>query len=75
MIVTDFIQFVKELDRRLKKLEVNSIIRSLKIPDDGSFVVPVATSDPASPATGQIYFNSVSGKFRGYNGATWVDFN
>lgn len=40
-----------------------------------SNVVPAATADPASPATGQIYFNSTTGKFRGWNGTAWVDLN
>ena len=31
------------------------------------------TADPASPTAGTMYFNSTSGKFRGYNGTAWVD--
>jgi hypothetical protein len=32
-------------------------------------------NDPTSPAAGQIYYNSATGKFRGYNGTAWQDFN
>lgn len=40
-----------------------------------SNVVPNLTADPAGPVTGQIYFNSTTGKFRGWNGTAWVDLN
>lgn len=32
-------------------------------------------SAPGTPATGQIYFDTVSLKHRGYNGSTWLDFS
>lgn len=37
-------------------------------------VVHVLASDPSSPATGQMYFNSVTGKIRTYNGSTWDEY-
>lgn len=37
-------------------------------------VVQVLASDPSSPVTGQIYYNSTSGKMRQYNGSTWVEY-
>jgi hypothetical protein len=45
----------------------------------GKFVVPTKISDPitASSTPGEIYYNSVTGKFRGYNGITlqWENLN
>ncbi|OGN04113.1 MAG: hypothetical protein A2831_02270 [Candidatus Yanofskybacteria bacterium RIFCSPHIGHO2_01_FULL_44_17] len=38
-----------------------------------SLVVASKTSEPANPKTGQIYFDATLGKFRGYNGTSWVD--
>lgn len=35
--------------------------------------IEVLSSDPGTPVQGQIYFNSSTGKFRGYDGATWAD--
>lgn len=37
-------------------------------------VVQVLSSDPSSPAEGQIYYNSVSKKLRQYNGTTWTEY-
>jgi len=34
--------------------------------------IPVVSSDPASPFLGQVYFNSTSSQFIGWNGSTWV---
>lgn len=33
------------------------------------------TGDPPNPAGGDMYFNSNTAKFRGYDGTTWVDLN
>ena len=30
-------------------------------------------ADPSGPKEGQIYFNTTTSKFRGYNGSAWVD--
>ncbi len=40
-------------------------------------VLPVFTSDPSggNSEEGQMYFNSNTNKFRGYDGTTWVDLN
>src|SRR5688572_7767287 len=37
-------------------------------------VVQVLSADPSSPVTGQIYYNSSTGKLRQYNGSTWVEY-
>lgn len=37
--------------------------------------LPVKAADPASPSAGDMYFNSGTGKFRGYTGGAWVDLN
>jgi hypothetical protein len=37
-----------------------------------SLVVTSKSSTPNSPIAGQIYFDSVLGQFRGYNGTSWV---
>ena len=41
-------------------------------PTGTGVVLSNLSSDPASGQPGQIYFNTVLGKFRGYNGTTWV---
>ena len=38
-----------------------------------NIVVHVATSDPGSPAEGQIYYNSSDDKLYLYTGSTWID--
>ena len=30
-------------------------------------------SAPASPVAGQVYFNTATNKYMGYNGSAWVD--
>src|SRR4051812_17176880 len=37
-------------------------------------VVQVLSADPSSPVTGQIYYNSATGKLRQYNGSAWVEY-
>ena len=32
-----------------------------------------ATSDPSDPATGEIYYNSTSNKWKRYNGSAWYE--
>lgn len=39
----------------------------------GPIVIPTATSDPGSPSTGQIYYNTSSAVLRIYNGSSWVN--
>lgn len=39
-----------------------------------SIVVASKSSAPTGPRTGQIYFDTTLGKFRGYNGSNWVTF-
>jgi hypothetical protein len=36
--------------------------------------IQVLSADPSSPVTGQVYFNSSTGKLRQYNGSTWVEY-
>lgn len=40
-----------------------------------SLVVAKLASQPASASTGQVYFDTVLKKFRGYNGTSWVSFS
>jgi hypothetical protein len=35
--------------------------------------IPVSSSNPSSPAAGDIYFNTSDGKIRLYNGSTWAN--
>lgn len=72
-MMEDFIKYVKSIDDRLKKLENQSIIKNLKIPNTGSFVLPVMASAPASPVIGQMYFDSVLSVARVWDGSTWQD--
>jgi hypothetical protein len=41
-------------------------------PIPGTTGVPVVASDPSSPFQGQLYFNSTSNQFIGWNGSSWV---
>jgi len=41
-------------------------------PIPGTNGVPVDSTDPSSPFLGQIYFNSTSSQFIGWNGSAWV---
>jgi hypothetical protein len=34
-------------------------------------IIPVASSDPASPVTGQLYYNSSTGALRVWTGFSW----
>ena len=42
---------------------------------DGDIVLVGASSDPSGPTAGAIYYNTSTGKFRGFNGTIWQDFN
>jgi hypothetical protein len=35
-------------------------------------IVGSGTTDPTSPATGTIFFNTTSGQLKGWDGSTWV---
>jgi len=37
--------------------------------------VPTATSNPSSPAAGDVYFNTSDNKLKLYDGSEWVDQN
>lgn len=41
------------------------------------FVAPQSDVDPVNPAPGQLYYNPLTGKFRGFNGVdqVWQDLN
>ncbi len=39
----------------------------------GGLIFPTFAADPAGPATGQTYLNSGSGKYRYFNGTSWID--
>jgi hypothetical protein len=43
----------------------------------GVFIAPLADMDPTNPIPGQFYYNTTTGKFRGFNGvaAAWQDLN
>jgi hypothetical protein len=42
-----------------------------------SFIVPQSDVDPVNPEPGRIYYNPLTGKFRGFNGIDqiWQDLN
>ena len=37
-----------------------------------SITLPSLSSAPATPSSGNLYFNSVTGQWQGYNGSTWA---
>ena len=52
-------QFLVDIDLNKNELQ-NSVIQNL-------------AADPANPKKGQVYFNTVSNKFRVYNGSSWSE--
>ena len=38
-------------------------------------VIQVLSSDPSTPSTGQIYYNSTDGKLKQYNGTVWITYS
>jgi hypothetical protein len=48
-----------------------------RVTSTSALKVPVGTTAqrPATPAQGDIRYNTTTGKFEGYNGSTWVDFH
>jgi len=71
----DFIKIIKELEAKVKTLEQNQELRNISIPADGKLVVPTYTADPAGADSenGQIYYNSTTNKFRGYENGSWAN--
>ena len=55
-----------DLKKKIENLQKILILRQIVLPSDGKIVVPVVTSDPASPTNGQIWYNSTSGTFKCY---------
>lgn len=53
---------------------MNSTARKIGLGDllIDKFAITVSGTDPASPFTGQLYFNSVSSELKLYNGTAWV---
>lgn len=68
----DLIRIIKDIQRRLRMLEVGKLITELTIPSTGKIVVPVVTADPASGENGQIIYNSTARVFKGYSNGSWV---
>lgn len=73
---TDIIKFIKEIDRRVEKLENSQTLRKITFPADGKIVIPVYAADPsgANSTDGQIYYNSTTKAFRKYTNSTWKNF-
>lgn len=71
----DFIKIIKRLEDKVKTLEQNQELRNISIPTDGKLVVPSYASDPAGgdSTNGQIYYNSATNKFRGYENGSWAN--
>jgi len=72
-ISTDIIKEIADLKKKVKVLESGNIITTLKLGDDGLFRVPRKASDPVSATNGEIYYNTATNKFRGYENGAWVN--
>jgi hypothetical protein len=68
----NLIKIIRDLQRRLEELERQVVIRVLKIPADGKFVVDSQASDPAVE-NGRIYYNTGTNKLRKCTNGVWSD--
>ena len=69
----DIIKVIADLRKRVKILETGNLIVTLKLGDDGIFRVPRKAADPATATNGEIYYNTTTNKFRGYENGAWVN--
>lgn len=70
----NFIKIIKDLQKRVLQLETRQTIRILRIPADGTFQVPRKSADPSSGMiNGEIYYNTTTEKFRGYENGAWAN--
>lgn len=53
-----------DFKKRIQRLERAVVFRTLIFPSDGTLVIPVMSSDPASPQDGEIWYNSTSNTFK-----------
>lgn len=67
----NILDIIRNIKKRLRTLEQNQALRRITIPTGGKFVLPVETSAPSSPTTGQMYFDSSLSKARVYDGSSW----
>lgn len=70
----NFIKIIKDLQNRVLNLETRQTIRTLRIPADGTFQVPRKSADPSSGmVNGDVYYNTTTEKFRGYENGAWAN--
>lgn len=69
----DIIKIIADLRKRVKTLETGNLIVTLKLGDDGLFRVPRKSADPSSATNGEVYYNTTTNKFRGYENGAWVN--
>ena len=62
----DFTKMFKTLERKLEIIERALEIRNLTIPTDGFLIVRKLASDPVSPQEGEIWYNTTSDVYKGY---------
>lgn len=66
-------EILVDYKKRLERLEKAYHLREVVFPGDGKLVVPVMSSDPASPVNGEKWYNSTSHKYKGReNGVTKI---
>jgi len=69
----DIVKEIALLKKKLTVLETGNLITTLKLGDDGLFRVPRKASDPVSATNGEIYYNTTTNKFRGYENGAWAN--
>jgi hypothetical protein len=67
--------YFNQLDNHLRGELGNTVISGTLTVNEGAVQLPTASSDPSSPANGQIYYNNSTHKLRLYANGAWANLN
>jgi hypothetical protein len=69
--MNEFLDLLTNFRKRIEALENFSQIKNLLMPADGKFVPPKRASAPASPVSGETYYDTTLNKTRTWDGSAW----